>query len=210
MNEHFFELKQEKQDRIINAALKVFARYGYDHAGTDEIVKEASISKGLLFHYFGSKIGTYSFVYDYSVRYMVLQLNSYVNETETNYFRVWEQAIDAQFRILELYPYMLHFLVGSLWKPMGEELEAIRECRERFLTVYEKLWQQALGLKAEDEEPEEHNSSAKEEMDKDRILRYAMRGILEDHLFEENMDIAEMKAEMLAVVQRIENYEKTK
>ena len=54
MNNKFFDLKKEKQDRIINAALSVFAKNGYAHASTDEIVREASISNGLLFHYFVS------------------------------------------------------------------------------------------------------------------------------------------------------------
>ena len=50
MNDKFFDLKKDKQDRIINAALQVFALNGYRHASTDDIVKLASISKGLLFH----------------------------------------------------------------------------------------------------------------------------------------------------------------
>ena len=50
MNEKFFDLNREKQDRMINAALCVFAQNGYRHASTDTIVKEAGISKGLLFH----------------------------------------------------------------------------------------------------------------------------------------------------------------
>ena len=74
MNAKFFDLKKEKQDRMINAALKCFALCGYKHASTDEMVKEAAISKGLLFHYFGSKQGVYLFVYDYSVRYINLDL----------------------------------------------------------------------------------------------------------------------------------------
>ena len=37
MNEKFFDLKKEKQDRMINAALKVFALNGYRHASTDDI-----------------------------------------------------------------------------------------------------------------------------------------------------------------------------
>ena len=57
MNEKFFDLKKEKQDRMINAALKVFALNGYRHASTDDIVREAAISKGLLFHYFENKLG---------------------------------------------------------------------------------------------------------------------------------------------------------
>ncbi len=55
MNSRFFELKKEKQDRMINAALKVFGMNGYRHAGTDEIVREAAVSKGLLFHYLDRK-----------------------------------------------------------------------------------------------------------------------------------------------------------
>ena len=41
MNEKFFDLKKEKQDRMINAALKVFAENGFRRASTDEMVKEA-------------------------------------------------------------------------------------------------------------------------------------------------------------------------
>lgn len=76
MNEKFFDLKKEKQDRMINAALKAFALSGYRHASTDDIVREAAISNGLLFHYFESKLGVYAFVYDYSVRYLLLELST--------------------------------------------------------------------------------------------------------------------------------------
>ena len=75
MNEKFFDLKKEKQDRMINASLKIFALNGYRHASTDDIVAEAGISKGLLFHYFINKLGLYSFLYDYSTRFMMLELS---------------------------------------------------------------------------------------------------------------------------------------
>ena len=74
MNQKFFDIPKEKQDRIINAALQVFSQNGYRHAGTDEVVRRAGISKGLLFHYFESKLGLYIFLYDYAVRYMLLEL----------------------------------------------------------------------------------------------------------------------------------------
>ena len=83
MNDKFFELKKEKQDRMINAALKVFSLNGYRHASTDDIVQEAEISKGLLFHYFGSKAGLFAFVYEYSVRYMLLELSTKVSRKES-------------------------------------------------------------------------------------------------------------------------------
>ena len=46
MNNRFFELPKEKQDRFINAALQIFAKNGYKKASTDEIVKAAGISRG--------------------------------------------------------------------------------------------------------------------------------------------------------------------
>jgi len=51
----------EKRDRVINAAMKEFSK-GYKNACTDTMVREAGISKGLLFHYFGTKDGLYSFI----------------------------------------------------------------------------------------------------------------------------------------------------
>ena len=62
MNDKFYDIKSDKQERIINAAIKVFAENGYKKASTDVIVKEAEISKGLLFHYFTNKIGLYEYI----------------------------------------------------------------------------------------------------------------------------------------------------
>ena len=98
MNEKFFDLKKEKQDRMINAALKIFGLNGYEHASTDEIVREAGISKGLLFHYFISKLGLYTFVYDYSVRYMILELGTGVAAEETDLFSFWDRYCSLRFR----------------------------------------------------------------------------------------------------------------
>ena len=99
MNDKFFDLKKDKQDRMINAALKVFAMQGYKHASTDDIVKEAGVSKGLLFHYFESKLGVYEFVYEYSVRYMVIELSTTVSKAESNMFELLKQIEFARMNV---------------------------------------------------------------------------------------------------------------
>ncbi len=129
MNDKFFYLKKEKQDRMINAALKVFAQNGYGHASTDEIVREASISKGLLFHYFISKLGLYSFIYDYSVRYMMLELSSGVSKEETDFFKLIDQIKQAQLQVMKNYPYMLLFLNRSKSEDVSEALVETEEKR---------------------------------------------------------------------------------
>ncbi|MBP3459784.1 MAG: TetR/AcrR family transcriptional regulator [Lachnospiraceae bacterium] len=111
MNDKFFDLKKEKQDRMINGALKIFALNGYQKASTDDIVKEAGISKGLLFHYFGSKAGLYVFVYEYSARYMSMELQRAVSLRERDLFRLLSQVEDAKNVLLRNYPYMQKFLL---------------------------------------------------------------------------------------------------
>lgn len=140
MNGKFFDLKKEKQDRMINAALKVFAQKGYRHASTDDIVKEAAISKGLLFHYFGSKLGLYTFIYDYSVRYMVLELKSAVSDKATNLFEILKQVEFAKIQALKGYPYMQQFLNRSVSEDVNEALVAVEEMRGMLTETYDSLW----------------------------------------------------------------------
>lgn len=139
MNGKFFDLKKEKQDRMINAALKVFALHGYRHASTDDIVREAAISKGLLFHYFGSKLGVYTFVYDYSVRYMKLELSTTVDSGERDLFELMKQMEEARMHAMRGYPYMQQFLNRSMSEDVSEALLAIEEKRNILNDNYEAI-----------------------------------------------------------------------
>ena len=142
MNSKFFDLKKEKQDRMINAALKIFALQGYSHGSTDDIVREAAISKGLLFHYFGSKLGTYRFVYDYSVRYMNLELRSNVNTDEKDLFAVMKQIEYARMRAMKGYPYMQQFLNRSQWEDSCEAILSVEEKRSDLAETYAAIGRQ--------------------------------------------------------------------
>ncbi len=132
MNAKFFDLKQEKQDRMINAALKVFALNGYVHASTDEIVAEAHISKGLLFHYFESKIGAYSFMFDYSIKYLSLEYSAAVDPSETSYIVVRRQMEAAKMQVMKKYPYMQYFLNTVSKETFPEALLALEGSKESF------------------------------------------------------------------------------
>lgn len=143
MNEKFFDLKKEKQDRMINASLKVFALNGYKHASTDDIVAEASISKGLLFHYFGSKLGLYTFLHDYSVRFMKLELTTGVSSSASDYFEIRKQIEFAKMQVLKNYPYMQQFLDRCASENVNEALVAIEKQRGIIQEVYTTLKDQS-------------------------------------------------------------------
>lgn len=139
MNSKFFDLKKEKQDRMINAALKVFALQGYRHGSTDDIVREAAISKGLLFHYFNNKLGVYQFVYDYSVRYMTLEMRSNVDANEKNLFEVMKQVECAKMHAMRNYPYMQQFLNRSMAEDSYEALLSVEERRNALEETYSAI-----------------------------------------------------------------------
>lgn len=143
MNAKFFDLKKEKQDRMINAALKVFAMQGYRHASTDEIVKEADISKGLLFHYFESKLGLYTFVYDYSVRFMTLELRACVDPFTSDLFGLMKQIELGKTHAMRTYPYMQQFLDRAMAEDAEEAVSALREHRDAWAQVCEGWYRQA-------------------------------------------------------------------
>lgn len=53
--EAFEKLSEEKKNLIISTGMKEFSNKSYKDASTDNITKACGISKGILFHYFGSK-----------------------------------------------------------------------------------------------------------------------------------------------------------
>lgn len=172
MNGKFFDLKKEKQDRMINAALKIFALHGYRHASTDDIVREASISKGLLFHYFESKLGVYHFVYDYSVRYMSLELKSAVNPKEKNLFEILRQMEYGKMMAMRGYPYMQQFLNEAMHENVSEALLSIEEKRNDLSALYEQLLSQA------------DTSLLPDALDSAKLVRmldYTSRGLMASH-----------------------------
>ncbi len=142
MNEKFFELKQDKQDRMINGAMKVFARNGYKRASTDDMVKEAGISKGLWFHYFGNKLGLYSFIADYAVRYMNMELAAMSNRHPEDYFETTLAVELTKMSVRKSYPYIPLFLSSMEREKDEEALSVLGEYKDAYRKARLKAYEQ--------------------------------------------------------------------
>jgi AcrR family transcriptional regulator len=46
---------ENKREQILQAAVRVFARQGYESTRVGDVAKEAGVAYGLVYHYFGSK-----------------------------------------------------------------------------------------------------------------------------------------------------------
>ena len=138
MNEKFFDLKKEKQDRMINAGLQLFAVNGYRNTSTDEIVAAAQISKGLLFHYFASKTGYYSFLYDYITRYALLELNTRIRPGKHDFFELERAFLKAETALMEQYPSYLLFLDSVRLEGDKEALASLNKPEETVFSFYKE------------------------------------------------------------------------
>lgn len=106
----FQSLKPEKQQRILNAALQEFGEKGYKKAATDNIVREAEISKGALFHYFNSKKDLFLFLYDYTLETVMKGFFDKIDLEETDLLKRLRQVLLIEFMLIEKHPDMLHFI----------------------------------------------------------------------------------------------------
>ncbi|MDD2968537.1 MAG: TetR/AcrR family transcriptional regulator [Lachnospiraceae bacterium] len=168
MNDRFFEQSKDKQDRIMNAALKVFSKSNYKHASTDVIIKEADISKGLLFHYFTNKAGLYSFLYAYCVRYIQMERAQILQNPEEDFFKRMIQVEQAYQKASKKYPYIELFLTQAELEEEEEILLLIQEKKKEFTNETNHI---LLGTVTESE------ISDRNEMMKQSLLQYTMAGI---------------------------------
>jgi len=109
--EKFMKLETDKQTRIINAAMKEF-RYGYKKASTDMIVKEAGISKGLLFHYFGTKEQLCIFLINLASDLMQRDFFDMMNLGNRDILESFWQVALLQKVIANRHPFLYDFING--------------------------------------------------------------------------------------------------
>jgi len=121
MNEQFYELPEEKQMRIINAALEVFAKNEYKRAVTDDIAAKAGISKGLLFYYFHNKKSLYQFLYNYAAELVKNAVMDQHYEEKTDFFEMIEYAADVKVRLLKKTPYLMEFAMRAFYAMQGDQ-----------------------------------------------------------------------------------------
>lgn len=73
--ETFFNLPEEKRERILDIAVEEFAGKPYKVASISNIVREAEIAKGSFYQYFGDKKGLYRYLLELGVAEKLTLLN---------------------------------------------------------------------------------------------------------------------------------------
>jgi len=111
MDERFdhIDLDNEKVHKIILSAFEVFSKNDLEKASTNMVVKQAGISRGLLYHYFKDKQELFDFLMYFAVKTVVVDMEKRMDWDETDIFNRMRQSVVLRFELMEKYPYMLEF-----------------------------------------------------------------------------------------------------
>ena len=106
----FLSLPQEKQNRIVDAAMNLFGEVGYKKAYISEIAAASGISKALVFHYFGSKKGLYSYLVYNTGKIVMTEAQQDRDTANKGYFERVAVTIKFRLSIKNRYPAMNAFI----------------------------------------------------------------------------------------------------
>lgn len=134
INASFLKLKEEKKELIIHAAMNEFIRNGFENASTNEIVKNANISKGSLFNYFNSKKDLYIYLFDYGIG-VIETFYQMIDLQETDVFKRIENIGVQKMYIQKKYPLVFDFLASTNKEDSPEIKDLIKDKRE---SVYKR------------------------------------------------------------------------
>ena len=133
MNERFYTLPPEKQQRIINAGFRVFSQNSYRKSPMQEIADEAGISKSLLFHYFRNKKELYLFLWDKAAEITTEHLTKSRCYESTDLFEMMERGMYAKIQMMCRYPDMAAFAMKAFYEKEPAVYEEIqRSYRQHF------------------------------------------------------------------------------
>lgn len=134
MNEKFYNLPEEKRQRILNAGYRVFAWNSYKKSPVGEIAQEAGISKSLLFHYFRNKRELYLFLWDTAAQVTIEQLTAWGCYEKTDLFEMMYSGMKAKAQIMREYPDLAAFTIRAFYEETAPEVrDPVHESYQKHL-----------------------------------------------------------------------------
>lgn len=116
-SETFQNLEDEKQQRILNAAIDEFAGHGFKEASINRMVQRLGIAKGSIFQYFGSKEGLFRVVFDHAVERIKSSLRRVKALTgEKDFFECIRQSLLAGVQFIDDHPRIYRIYLKMLFQ----------------------------------------------------------------------------------------------
>lgn len=133
----FFNLSQDKQEKIMRSAISEFLSKGFERGNVGEIAKQAGVAKGSMWQYFEDKRELFLYAFDWSMDLLMGKYNS---------------AKAAHTEKLTIYDYLYH-LSRETWLQLREEQEIVIFLQDVFLGKFSSVAEETTAriMKASEE-----------------------------------------------------------
>lgn len=122
----FLSLPTEKQNSIIDAALKSFGKNGYKKTSISDIAKVAGISKAMVFHYFGTKKELYIYLLNTCINSISVEVIEKFDNSITDLFDRILYATKLEISMMKKHPDVPSFIESVYFESDEEVKEEIQ------------------------------------------------------------------------------------
>lgn len=188
------DITNEKVQRIITSAYKIFSSNDFEKASTNNIVKDANVSRGLLYHYFVDKQDLFDFLVDYTLRLIAEKVKSKIELNQQDILERMRDALIVKIEVFNMYPHLLSFLYKYKEKLIEENVQ------RRMDELYPGIKEYFYTFNIDD-------SKLKEGIDKDKMLnviRWTLKGAFEEYMDVNKAEEDGVKGE--GIIKRCDDY----
>ena len=102
------------EERILDAAMKVFTRKGFAATRTEEIAKEAGINRTLLHYYYRDKQTIFNLIFETRFKEFFKGLFVIFEADNISLFEKIERMVDHEVTTLSKHPHMARFVITEI------------------------------------------------------------------------------------------------
>lgn len=129
--EAFEKLPEERKQLILSVGMKEFSEKSYKDASTDHITKECGISKGILFHYFGSKKEFYLYCLNAAMERLTLQTKE--PEMKNDFYEILFSSMERKVSLCMKYSDEMHMVNMASRDASAEIAEGKTELLHKYM-----------------------------------------------------------------------------
>ncbi|KNF07947.1 transcriptional regulator, TetR family [Gottschalkia purinilytica] len=142
----FFNLPEDKKERILGATIDEFAENSYQNASINKIVKKSDIAKGSFYQYFENKKDLFKYVLEICEERKISYVEKAIEDIEyLDYFEIIRRIYIA-FMEFSIENPKLSFIINELLKSNDTELknEVLEDVLSKSNSIFNKVLERGL------------------------------------------------------------------
>lgn len=141
----FFNLPEDKRQRIIACAIEEFAEHDFQSASISKIVRRSGIAKGSLYQYFTDKADLYHYLLDYAAQVKAqVMANAVPQSGEMDLFQTLRFLFKEMFNFQHLHPDLAKLGNRAVFGKSPLPAEILQKSTQMSNRYFEELIQQGI------------------------------------------------------------------